>query len=99
MLSHASAERLQQPGQAYCEQIEREIRDQLGLGQGVVDAQVVVSDDVPKEIVITANKTRSRLIYLGASERNLTERFFFGNPIEQVLRDATCDVAIYRGLE
>jgi nucleotide-binding universal stress UspA family protein len=98
MLSHMSAEKLRQPGQAYCEQIEQEIRHQLGLGADVVEAQVVVSDDVPKEIVITANKTKSRLIYLGASERNLTERFFFGNPIEQVLRNATCDVAIYRGL-
>jgi nucleotide-binding universal stress UspA family protein len=35
---------------------------------------------------------------MGASERNLTERLFYGNPIEQVLRDATCDVAIYRGI-
>lgn len=99
LLSHASAEKLRQPGQAYCERIEREIRDELGLGAGVVDAQVVVSDDVPKEIVIAANRTKSRLIYLGASERNLTERFFIGNAIEQVLRDASCDVAIYRGLE
>jgi nucleotide-binding universal stress UspA family protein len=35
---------------------------------------------------------------MGASERTLTERFLFGSPIEQVLRDATCDVAIYRGI-
>jgi nucleotide-binding universal stress UspA family protein len=64
----------------------------------LIDAHVTVSDDVPKEIVIAANKTKSRLICLGASERNLSERFWFGNPIEQVLRNATCDVAIYRGL-
>jgi len=97
LLSRESAEQLRRPGQAYCDRIEQEIRDQLGLVPSVVDSHVVVSDDVPKEIVIAANKTKSRLIYLGASERNLTERFFFGNPVEQVLRDATCDVAIYRG--
>ncbi len=98
-LSHEATERRRTPGQAYCERVEREISEQLGLGAKVVDAQVVVSDDVPKEIVIAANKTKSRLIYLGASERNLTERFFYGNAIEQVLRNATCDVAIYRGVE
>ena len=62
-----------------------------------MDANVVVSDDVPKEIVIHASRSKSRLIYLGASERNLTQRLWYGNPIEQVLREAPCDVAIYRG--
>jgi nucleotide-binding universal stress UspA family protein len=79
--------------------VEKEISDQLGLGAKVVDAQVAVSDDVSSEIVLAANKTKSRLIYLGASERNLSERYFYGNPVERVLRDATCDVAIYRGVE
>jgi nucleotide-binding universal stress UspA family protein len=98
-MSHETSERLRLPGRKYCERVEQEISEQLGLGARIVDAQVVVSDDVPKQIVIAANKTKSRLIYMGASERNLTERFFYGNPIEQVLRDATCDVAIYRGVE
>ena len=98
-LSHQATEQRRLPGQAFCERVEQEISERLGLGAKVVDAQVVVSDDVPKEIVIAANKTKSRLIYLGASERNLSERFFHGNAIEQVLRNATCDVAIYRGVE
>ncbi len=97
-LTHEVIERLRAPGQLYCTRAEEEISEQLGLGAKVVDGQVVVSDDVPKEIVIAANKTKSRLIYMGASEQNLTERFFYGNPIEQVLRNATCDVAIYRGV-
>lgn len=98
-LSLDASERLQAPGREYCNRIERQISEQLGLGSKIVDANVVVSDDVPKEIVIAANKTKSRLIYMGTSERSLTERFFQGNLIEQVLRDATCDVAIYRGIE
>lgn len=98
-LSHLSAEVLRHPGEEYCARIEQEIFEHLGLGKGVVDSQVVISDDVPKEIVIAANKTNSKLICLGASERHLTERFFFGNPIEQVLRNTTCDVAVYRGFE
>jgi nucleotide-binding universal stress UspA family protein len=97
-LSHEGSERLRSPGQAYCERVEQEIVEQLGLGSKVMDAQIVVSDDIPREILIAANKTKSRLIYMGASERNLTQRLLFGSPIEQVLRDATCDVAIYRGI-
>lgn len=99
MLSHEAAERLLRPGQSYCERIERELREELGSGAAGVDVHVVVSDDVSKEIVIAANKARAKLIYLGASERSRMERFYYGNPIEQVLRDATCDVAVYRGIE
>jgi len=98
-MSHEATERSRAPGEAHCEHVEREIRERLGLGSKVMDAQVVVSDDVPKEILIAANKTKSRLIYMGASERNLTERLVYGNPIERVLRDATCDVAVYRGID
>lgn len=98
-MSHEAAERRRLAGREYCQRIEDEISKQLDMAESIMDAHVVVSDDVPKEIVIAANKTKSRLIYLGASERNLTERFLYGNPIEQVLRDATCDVAIYRGVQ
>jgi nucleotide-binding universal stress UspA family protein len=97
-MSHESAERLRSRRQAYCDRIEQEIVEQLGLGSKVMDAQVIVSDEIPREILSSANKTKSRLIYMGASERTLTERFLHGSPIEQVLRDAPCDVAIYRGI-
>jgi len=99
LLSHEAAERLRQRGLTYIQRIERQIGQHFTPGRPVVDANVVVSDDVPKEIVIFANKVRSQLIYMGASERNLPARFFYGNPIEQVLRDTVCDVAVYRGVE
>jgi nucleotide-binding universal stress UspA family protein len=99
LLLHQEAERLTRRGRAYTERIEREIDERLGLGPSVADANVAVSDDVPKEIIIFANRVKARLIYMGASERSLGERFFYGSPIEQVLRDTTCDVAIYRGVE
>lgn len=97
-MSHALAERWHTPGQVYCERVEREIDEQLGLGSKVMDALAVVSDEIPREILIAANKTKSQLIYMGASKRNPAERLFYGNPIEQVLRQATCDVAVYRGI-
>lgn len=96
-MSHELSERLLMPGQAYCERIEQEIVEQLGLGSEVMDAKVVVSDQVAREILIEAHRTKSRLVYLGVSERLPAERFLYGDPVEQVLRDASCDVAIYRG--
>jgi hypothetical protein len=87
------------PGLIYCRQIEQEMSDQLGLDSKILDSNVRVSDDIPGEILIAANRSKSQLIYMGASERDLPTRFFQGNPIERVLRDATCDVAVYRGIE
>lgn len=97
-MSHELAERLRAPAQGWCERIEEEIDSQLGGNPKVMDALVVVSDDVPGEILIAANKTHSQLIYMGASARSPMERLLYGSPIEEVLRDATCDVAIYRGI-
>ena len=58
----------------------------------------VVSDNVPNEIVITANQIKLRLIGMGVLERHLTEQFLDSNPIELVLRNATRDVVSYRGV-
>jgi nucleotide-binding universal stress UspA family protein len=98
MISHPTAERLRHLGEGYCDRIEQQINEQFGWEPGRVDANVVVSDNVPQEIAIAANKTKSRLIYMGASERNLVERFVYSDLVERVLRNATCDVAIYRGI-
>lgn len=97
-LSHEHGERLRVPGLAYCERVEREIAERLGLGARVMDAQVLVSDRVDHEILIAANHTKSRLIYMGVSERGRAERLRHGDPVEQVLRESTCDVAVYRGI-
>lgn len=85
-------------GVAYCERIEREISEQLGLGRQIMDARVVHADNVPREIVAAASRLKSHLIYLGASQRSRTERLLHGDPIETILRIAPCDVAIYRGV-
>jgi nucleotide-binding universal stress UspA family protein len=98
-LSHEHGERLRGPGLAYCERVEREIAERLGPGARIMDAQVLVSDQVHHEILIAANRTRSRLIYMGVSERGRAERLRYGDPVEQVLRESTCDVAVYRGLD
>ncbi|MGB5368009.1 MAG: universal stress protein [Polyangiales bacterium] len=94
-ISHAEAAHLIQHGQHYVAGIEQTLGSELGLPADRLDATVVLSDDIPKEIVIHAGKAKSQLIYMGASTASLRQRSVYGSPIEQVLRNAPCDVAIY----
>lgn len=96
-LDGARAAALRADGLRYLERLEGELRAEPALARCEVQREVVVSDDAPKEIALAAGRLRAQLIVLGASERSLPQRFMFGNPIEQVLRTAPCDVAVYRG--
>ena len=97
-LSFDQAQALRRAGTAYLHRVEAQARRALELPEAHVDTHVVVSDDVPKEIVIQANRFKSHLICLGASARNRGQRFMYGDPIEQVLANAPCDVAVYQGV-
>ena len=93
------AERLVASGRALVATIEEELRDGLAPHRFGLDSSVVVSDDVPKEILLHAAKHRSRLICLGASRRTRRQRLVYGSPIERVLRDTPADVAVYRSVD
>jgi nucleotide-binding universal stress UspA family protein len=97
-MSQPVTEKLLAEGRALVAPIEDELRADLIPHRFVLDSSVVVSDDVPKEILLCAYKHRSRLIGLGASRRTLPERMAFRNPIEQLLRDSPSDVAVYRSV-
>lgn len=97
-LTPALSEQRRREGAAFCRRVEREIVEALGLPAGVLHSHVSVSDDPPREIVVLAGRLRSELIYLGTSERGLPHRLLHGSVLERVLRDAPCDVAVYRGL-
>jgi nucleotide-binding universal stress UspA family protein len=98
-MSHEGAEKLLAEGRALVAPIEDEFRAALAPHRFALDSSVVVSDDAPKEIRLCAGTHRSRLIGLGASRRTLPERLVFGDPIEQLLRDAPSDVAVYRSVD
>ena len=89
--------RLIRKGEAILDRAEEALCAQLGLDEDVVDTQAAVSDDWAQETVIAANQHKSHLICLEAARHLLTRRLGYGNPLEVVLRDAPCDVAIYRG--
>lgn len=99
VLGASAAERMMRSGRGFVREVEREIRNALPGVDFELDGSVVVSDDVPKEIAVQAGKLQSRLIALGASERGVAERLVYGSPIEQILRDAPCDVAVYRSVD
>lgn len=71
-------------------------RERLEPHGVLVDALAVVSDDWPKEVLLHAGRLGVDLVVLGATARSLPERFFFGNALEQVVRSAPCDVAVFR---
>jgi hypothetical protein len=83
-INHAEAARLIQQGQHYLVGIEQMLGSELGLPSDRLDATVVLSDDIPKEIVIHAGKAKSQLIYMGASTASLRQRSVscagFGRP-------------------
>jgi nucleotide-binding universal stress UspA family protein len=97
-LTHEQSVSLRRAGVGLCMEAEREISGALGHSKVMIDAHIVISDDVAKEIIIHAGKCKSRLIYMGASERSLAGQLILGSPLERVLRDAPCDVGVYRGL-
>lgn len=91
------AAHLRDEGHRYLQGVEAELIERTGLKAGNIDTNVIVSDDWVREVVIAASRHRSHLICMEASLRHLRKGFFYGNPLEVILRDAPCDVAIYRG--
>ncbi len=101
LLRQALANRFKQSSETAAEAYVAKIREQLGRElnpQLKTDSTVLVSRDIPAEIVLSAKQHKSELIYLGASERGIAQRVLSGAPGEEVLRHASCDVAIYRGV-
>lgn len=95
-LSAAKARSLCLHGSEYMDRILTGLRDALADLGLFIDGKVVLSDDWVKEILIYANKIKAQMIIMGASDRNLPSRHFYGNKIEQILRHSPCDVAVYR---
>lgn len=95
-ISAGAAKKKITEGYSYLNRIVADIRQQTIGAAWHLDRHVVLSDDWAKEILIQAGKISAGMILLGATERTLPSRFFYGNRIEQILRTASCDVGIYR---
>jgi len=95
-ISAAAAKKKITDGYSYLNRVVMEIRQQTAGATWYLDRHVVLSDDWAKEILIQAGKINAGMILLGATERTLPLRYFYGNRIEQILRTTSCDVGIYR---
>ncbi len=95
-MSASRARSIRKSGTAYLDRILEELDRSFADTGLFIDGKVVLSDDWIKEILIYANRVKAQMIIMGASDRNLPSRYFYGNKIEQVLRHSPCDVAIYR---
>jgi len=78
------------------------VREQLLKDQGAedffLDLRVAVNSDWVREILVHASTLKAQMILLGASDRALARRMIQSDPFERLLRDAPCDVGIYRGI-
>lgn len=95
-ISDVAAKKRIAEGYDYLSRIVNEIRKETAGASWHLDHHVVLSDDWVKEILIQAGKINAAMILMGATERNLPSRFFYGSRIEQILRTTPCDVGIYR---
>lgn len=95
-LSAAKARTILHEGSRYVREVMEEITQETGAYSFRLDDRVLISDDWAKEILIQAGKVHAGLLLLGASDKFLQSRFYYGNKIEQILRHTPCDVGIYR---
>lgn len=78
-------------------QLEQQVIEGIGVSDRMIDTSVRVTDDWPREVLILANRYRSDLICIEAPPRPPLQRLLYGDRLERLLRNAPCDVALYRG--
>jgi nucleotide-binding universal stress UspA family protein len=83
-------------GADHLDRAEAELRGALAPFEIPVDPHVAVGSDWATEITRQAGRARAELVLVGSTERTLASRVVFGNPLERVLRDAVCDIAVFR---
>lgn len=77
--------------------IENRLIEKTVLTDRMIDAGVRVTDDWVRDTIIHASRHKSQIICLEAPLPAPTTRLFRGDPIERLLADAPCDVALFRG--
>ncbi|MBT6093311.1 MAG: universal stress protein [Rhodospirillaceae bacterium] len=96
-LQAPEAEALRHRAAAYLREIERNMRVDPLLAGVALETAVRISDDWARETIIDGAQQNADLICLEASRLSLERGFRYGDPFETLLRDASSDVAIYRG--
>lgn len=96
-LDSAEAGRLQREGRAFLQAHAGAIAAETPIERATIDIGARVSDDWVNEVIIDTGQQHADLVCIEAPKESLSDRLLFGDPLERVLRDAPCDVAVYRG--
>ncbi|MBO6521388.1 MAG: hypothetical protein JJ900_10745 [Rhodospirillales bacterium] len=97
-LSAADAARLYHAAQSVAESAANEIAASIPLSTDRIDSHVRVSDDWAKQTAVEAGRYRAGLTMAEMPSLKSTG-LSFGHPIEQLMRIAPSDVAVYREAE
>ncbi|MCR4376505.1 MAG: universal stress protein [Rhodospirillales bacterium] len=92
------AESLRYKGWLALQGLDEELSALVGIAADMIDIHVTVSDDWAQDVIIAAGRHKSHLILMEAARHDLGAGYLYGSAIEVVLRNAPCDVAIYRGV-
>jgi len=84
-------------GFLFAQDIENRLIEKTVLTDRMIDAGVRVTDDWAKDAIIYASRHKSQLICLEALFPAAKVRLFRTDPIERLLANAPCDVALFRG--
>lgn len=95
-LSSLQHQELREEGVRYLAEVASEIRRHSPAATFRLDSRIVVCADWVREILVHASRLHSRLILLGATQRPRLHHLLHGRPLERLLREAPCDVGIYR---
>jgi hypothetical protein len=85
---------LRADGLVQARDVEQAVKQRTGLTDSMIDSSVRVTDDWVVETLILASRHKSQLICLQVPPRSFKHALPLANPIERMLRDAPCDVAL-----
>lgn len=91
------ASRLRQEGYAALSELAEQLAMETGIGRNVIDREVRIASEWTRSVIVSAGQQRAELICLEAPRRSLQSRLVRGDPLERIMRDAPCDVAVFRG--
>jgi len=89
--------RLRQEGYAALSELARQLAAETGIERNRIDRQVRIAAEWAGPVIVSAGQQRTELLCLEAPKTSLHRRFVRGDPLERIMRDAPCDVAVFRG--
>lgn len=89
--------RLRREGYASLSVLADHLSTETGIQRNLIGRQVVVAEEWAGQVIVSAGQERADLICLEAPRASLRNRVIGGDPVEKIMRDASCDVAVFRG--